>query len=158
MRLEHFSRTEITTKIYDKDQKPEASPHGKPRGLWVSDEAADVSWSTWVQGEELDWLTAGYWYSVSLSSRANILCLQSDRDIRNFTSAYSTESWLGAAIDWAKVAVRFDGIVITPYVWSCRLDPKTTWYYGWDCASGCIWNARAIKSLTLKERVQRELV
>jgi hypothetical protein len=27
----------------------------------------------------------------------------------------------------------------------------TTWYYPWDCASGCIWNIKVIKGLDLVE-------
>lgn len=26
-----------------------------------------------------------------------------------------------------------------------RLDNRCTWYYGWDCASGCIWDKDAIE-------------
>ena len=50
-------------------------------------------------------------------------------------------------IDWAEVASKYDGIIISPYQWSLRLDMEMMWYYGWDCASGCIWNISAIKEL-----------
>ena len=28
-----------------------------------------------------------------------------------------------------------------------RLDMETRWYYGWDCASGCVWDASAVQSV-----------
>ena len=46
--------------------------------------------------------------------------------------------------DWAKVASHYDGIEICPYIESRR---NMTWYYGWDVASGCVWNASGIKEL-----------
>ena len=50
-------------------------------------------------------------------------------------------------INWRKVAKAFDGIIIPEYIYSRRLDGNASdWYYGWDCASGCIWDARAIKT------------
>jgi hypothetical protein len=30
-----------------------------------------------------------------------------------------------------------------------QLDEFTSWYYGWDCASGCIWDVDAIERVTL---------
>jgi hypothetical protein len=46
-------------------------------------------------------------------------------------------------IDWEKVqADGYFGMEISPYLWSRRLDGGM-WYYGWDCASGVIWDKRA---------------
>jgi hypothetical protein len=50
-------------------------------------------------------------------------------------------------IEWRKVAERFDGIIIAPYIWQRRLDLESSWYYSWDCASGCIWNASAVREI-----------
>jgi len=36
------------------------------------------------------------------------------------------------------VSKEYDGIEIAPYQWDARL--SLIWYYGWDVASGCIWN------------------
>ena len=41
-------------------------------------------------------------------------------------------------IDWKKVASKYDGIEIVPYQPKARMN--LLWYYGWDIASGCIWN------------------
>ena len=35
--------------------------------------------------------------------------------------------------------------VVSPYQWNCRLSLETCWYYGLDCASGCIWYLDCIK-------------
>ena len=49
-------------------------------------------------------------------------------------------------IDWTAVGKNHDAIVIAPYIWERRLDGPM-WYYGWDCASGCVWNATAVAEL-----------
>lgn len=41
------------------------------------------------------------------------------------------------------VAKDYDGIEIAPYQESLRYDLE--WYYGWDVASGCIWNFEGIR-------------
>lgn len=52
-------------------------------------------------------------------------------------------------IDWQAVASDHDGIIISPYNWPAR--HEMIWYYPWDCASGCIWNADAITSITIHD-------
>lgn len=47
------------------------------------------------------------------------------------------------AIDWSAVAAQYGGILIAPYQWKRRLE--LTWYYGWDCASGCAWDLSLIE-------------
>jgi hypothetical protein len=47
-------------------------------------------------------------------------------------------------INWPKVAQDYSGIEICPYQWKFRLNYM--WYYGWDVASGCIWNQNALNS------------
>ena len=49
--------------------------------------------------------------------------------------------------DWKLIAQEFDGIEIAPYQWEIRMDYNFFWYYGWDCASGCLWRP---KNLTLE--------
>jgi hypothetical protein len=48
-------------------------------------------------------------------------------------------------IDWLRVAQKSAGIIIAPYIWERRL--HLPWYYGWDCASGCVWDAAAVLSV-----------
>jgi len=58
-------------------------------------------------------------------------------------------------INWPAVAEKYDGIIIAPYIWQRRLsdNPDHFWYYGWDCASGCIWNTEVIEEIHTKELV-----
>ena len=51
------------------------------------------------------------------------------------------------APDWARVGEAYPGIIIAPYIWSRRLDGPM-WYYGWDCASGCVWDPSVVRSIT----------
>jgi hypothetical protein len=37
----------------------------------------------------------------------------------------------------------WDGLEIAPYLHRMRLS-SFSWYYTWDCASGCIWNASRV--------------
>ena len=61
-------------------------------------------------------------------------------------------------INWPKVeSDGFTGIEINPYLWARRLEGGM-WYYGWDCASGCVWDANAVKSVKLIARLDRNRV
>lgn len=152
MKLIHFSATPVT-EVYAKDPDSRYR-RDKPAGLWVSDEDAEDSWSTWCRSEEfrLDGLKIAH--AVTLADDARILYLRGAADIDEFTRRYAIESdpiaWKIYGIDWAAVGREYQGIVITPYVWSRRLDGPG-WYYGWDCASGCIWDPAAIASITVVE-------
>ena len=48
-------------------------------------------------------------------------------------------------IDWHAVAQAYAGIEIAPYCWSLRFEYEFLWYYGWDCASGCVWELSAVR-------------
>ncbi len=54
-------------------------------------------------------------------------------------------------LEWDKVKDKYQGIIIAPYQWECRLALETCWYYGWDCASGCIWDLDCIKEFIKQE-------
>lgn len=60
-------------------------------------------------------------------------------------------------ISWKKVRKNYDGIIIAPYQWDCRNASETTWYYPWDCASGCIWNLEKV-SLRLESLIDVEAI
>lgn len=122
----------------------------KPSGLWVS---VGSEWQDWCSSE--DWGLDGteLLYRVALNPTAKILTIESVEQLDSFTASYpAQEAWAQGMgmIDWPRVATEFDGIIISPYQWSRRLGGiATLWYYGWDCASGCIWNPAAVESLTL---------
>ena len=121
----------------------------KPDGLWVSIDGED-DWASWCRSENYADIDAQYRHRVRLADDARILTLTSVEALDDFTERYG-EAWPGmyrdkmSRINWHEVAATWQGIVIAPYQWRRRL--ALTWYYGWDCASGCIWDARAIASV-----------
>lgn len=124
--------------------RPSDQPHGpKPFGLWLSVENdPETSWRGWCEAEgfRLEHLVVATPFEITTGSR--VLHLSSASDIDAFTSEYRVpDRWSRShAIDWPVVTGRYDGIVVAPYVWARRLDGDAGWYYGWDCASGCVWN------------------
>lgn len=155
MKLIHYSQFKIV-QFEDamQDKRELFGSHVKPHGFWVSDED-DYGWSEWCKDENFHPERQRYHYAVSLAKDANILYLKSVKDIDAFTKQYEYPPEkreiipgqpydLPQGINWLEVASHYDGIIITPYQWERRLEMATTWYYGWDCASGCIWKAKAI--------------
>jgi hypothetical protein len=183
MRLVHYSSSIVTKvhgaqqeTLFDQS-KPDAKRRkrragfGKPHGFWLSDESRGAyGWRAWCKAESFRSYALRYEHEVKLADKAKILYLRNAKDIDDFADKYGTslmellgrerrqeerDIWGGRyidVIDWHRVAKKYHGIIITPYIWEQRMG-RHMWYYGWDCASGCIWNARAIESITMvKER------
>ena len=152
MKLVHWSKN-IITKVKSEDQKDGFDI--KPRGFWVSDEDEGAGgWKSWCEAESFRLHALRYEHEITLADKANILYLHTPADLHAFTEEYKVtppgiiEYDSNMFINWHRVAHKYQGIIITPYIWSERLG-KLTWYYPWDCASGCIWDSRAIKSVKL---------
>lgn len=157
-RLSHFSKKPLGT-IKSKEQPGEqpgwASQH-KPFGLWVSVDGED-DWAAWCEAESFG--IGHLRYRIDLRDPGALLWITDELELLAFTERYDKphsfsnghRSRKGEYIDWVRVAQDWPGMVIAPYIWSCRLRDGTGWYYGWDCASGCIWNASMIASTTLCE-------
>jgi hypothetical protein len=158
MKLIHYSGEEIKD-LELKDYSQETLRwQAKPNGLWVSveGEAVGANWKEWCEAE-------GYWieclvnsYEIHLHENANILHLKTPEEMREFTKKYPylREQWndpVGRDIcksyelNWNEVKKNYQAIIISPYQWECRVCLKTSWYYGWDCSSGCIWDLECIK-------------
>ncbi len=162
MRLVHYSASPVTA--IRSVQQLRVALSFKPRGLWVSDDDCANNWRAWCEEENFRLLGLACAHDVTLAPDASILLLEGAADIDAFTRQY------GATYDftppslangcpivrWGAVAAAYDGIVITPYVWERRLDGIARWYYAWDCASGCIWNARAIASIALRQPAEAQ--
>jgi len=107
-------------------------------------------------------LTQSQWYEkfLGLSNRAAVSSLSKFDDLFKF-SGCAAEKFRGCAaekfrvmpdyVDWEKISRQYSGIEINPYLWRRRLQGGM-WYYGWDCASGCVWNESAIKEVKLLAR------
>lgn len=146
--LAHYgSSRELVPESREQDARPERKPHG----LWVSVEGGDAyGWREW--GLENSFGCFDHRFSVNLAPDHNVLITN---DLVSFHLAYakalpsSDPDWRYELIDWAAVARHHQGIVIPIYQWHHRFDGIANhWYYGWDCASGCIWDAAAIASVT----------
>lgn len=161
MILEHYTEEPFRlrpTQIY-LQRRPYS--HRKPQGLWVSVKGED-DWPNWCWGEEFCLEGLAYCQVIKLRPCATILHLSTGAQLEEFHHVYAVETefearardWASPGfvhsqwpIDWVKVAAEFDGIIIAPYQYEHRLlGPH--WYYGWDCASGCLWNLNAIASVT----------
>ena len=148
MRLVHYARS-LVGALKNGDRR---DAHFKPHGLWVSDDDCEDNWRAWCEAEKfrLDALT--HIHDVVLTQDADILHLASAGEIDAFTRQYGVPGeFESPRVNWGAVTECYQGIIITPYIWQRRLDGNAGWYYGWDCASGCIWDVAAIASVTLRE-------
>lgn len=163
-RLFHYTRMPLHS-VSDSEQKPygeTSTAFDKPKGLWVSVEGHDGNgdemhaWPQWCIMEDFDGSIKHNRYEITLQEETRVLWISDAGGILALTARYGLSRRLSNApsmlyqeggIDWAAVAEDFDGIIIAPYIWSLRLHRETSWYYGWDCASGCIWRARAIANV-----------
>lgn len=150
MRLIHFSATPVTEVYAVQQEVKHPRDFGpKPKGLWVSDED-EYGWREWCEDNQFgeDRMTCAH--LVELADDARAMTLTSAEDIDRFTDQYGHERDGGHYYwaDWERLATTHQGILITPYIWQRRMTNHTSWYYPWDCASGCIWDPAAVKSIT----------
>ena len=127
----------------------------KPNGLWY--ECQDGSSETWKEFCEFG-MSSGYKYDGQyrvLLNDYNILFIPDAHHFEKFYEMYSTNhpadtdgaKGFDKMIDWPKVADHYAGIEICPYRGDKRNDDDSFWYYGWDVASGCVWDPSGIKEL-----------
>ena len=118
----------------------------KPNGFWFSVDGEGDGWADWCRAEEwgLHRLVAAT--EVEIGPDARILTLSSAYEIDSFTKEFRGGR-RHDGIDWPVVAERWQGIIIAPYIWARRMSRHTFWYYGWDCASGCVWDVSSIAAL-----------
>lgn len=122
---------------------------GKPRGFWYE---VDGEWRHWCEEEGFRVEQPRFLYSVDLGD-TKMLTITNVEELDALTNEYHTEirnfgtgSKFVEEIDWKRVeADGYQGIEIAPYIWERRLETFSTWYYGWDVASGCVWDTRLMK-------------
>lgn len=160
MKLIHYTDIPFTLepRKYDQEEYPWKN---KPRGLWVSVEGK-YDWKCWCEAEGFCLEDLNVSYEVKLKKNAKILHLGTPQEIIDLCNLfpYLRPQWddpVGRRIcrsyevNWPKLAQEYQGIVIAPYQWDCRLADECSWYYGWDCASGCIWDIDCIEEFNLQE-------
>lgn len=119
-------------------------PGDKPEGFWYGFGDAWIEWTEFAGPE----YKGEYIYEVDING-SNILQIRDYSEIEEFTKEYQFEEQIIPRIifyiDWPRIASKYDGIEINPYIYNARLNDKFLWYYGWDVASGCIWNLNKVK-------------
>jgi hypothetical protein len=156
-RFSHYSREPMSA-VHSVAQVVQAD--FKPQGFWLSVDGPD-DWNCWTKENNYGRDGFTYRYRVRLDL-SRVLWLSRAEQLAAFTDEFqipmSTVCGLPLVEDrpflrqsmfiaWPRVAERYAGIIIAPYQWSCRL--AVVWYYAWDCASGCVWDASAVTGLRL---------
>ena len=161
MKLLHYNEEpvlKLEERSYDqKEQRWQA----KPVGLWLSVEEVEsedhnYNWKQWCEAEGYRLQTLKCAHEVILKEDANILHLKTAKEVFEFTKKYQLKTreleadwhWDTYQITWDIVKQQYQGIIISPYQWDCRLAIESSWYYGWDCSSGCVWDLKCIESFT----------
>ena len=143
IRLFHYSDKPIS--MFSGTGYAQLQGQMKPVGVWLS---VGRSWQRWCESEEfnLNRLVVVHRVTVDLT---NILRLKSAEDIDAFTTKYRDRHAISEyrSIQWDSVAEHYSGILIAPYCWERRLARHSSWYYTWDCASGCVWDFSAIQAV-----------
>ena len=160
--LSHFSMFDKIEEVTSTSQsRHDKDGFMKPFGFWISVDG-EQDWPTWCLSETFRGEKLRYRHRVVLKAGAPIVYIQTREQLRAFSDVFKDEKHLrdmrirlGFAhnmnIMWQEVEKQYHGIIIAPYQWGSRMDDQVFWYYSWDCASGCIWNADAIESVTLIE-------
>lgn len=154
MRLLHYSPKPLKLRACSYLQSYETGAPGKPNGLWVSVEGED-DWASWCSSEMPEWVNGRAVTEIVLKPDAKILKIESDAQLIAFhhqfgavpeyeLQRYPPRLWAKQP-HWKGVSETYAGIIIAPYNWARRLDQDVRWYYGWDCASGCIWDLSVIE-------------
>lgn len=157
--LSHFSEKVFT---FDPNGKYKPCPHrgmffGKPPGFWLSDETHGDGWKTWCEENEFqrENLTHETQFKCDTSRwfvpKETSEMLEFSHEFQGTDARYPELA--RHYIDWDKVKDRYAGILITPYCHSLRFHPLMMWYYGWDCASGCVWDLSTISQIAETQNV-----
>jgi hypothetical protein len=118
----------------------------KPNGLWLS---VDGDWQRWLEDEGYTEDPAWGLDSVEVHLDAErCLWLSTVAELDDFHDHYARPFGHYDSIyhvEWPVVAQGYAGIIIAPYLWGRRLEgAASSWYYGWDCASACVWDLSAV--------------
>lgn len=120
----------------------------KPAGLWLS---VEDEWEKWCRDNNFSLHRLTHKAKVIIGAGADHLVkLETEEDVLAFDREYGgTNPRIESlrAINWTRVATEFSGIIIAPYQWRLRFDYDLLWYYGWDCASACVWDPSIIDTI-----------
>lgn len=135
-----MERTHLSPKLIKKlFHRYQTNSLYKPTGFWYQ---VDNGWEDWMLMEDWQPMVYKYKYSVDVSD-LNILYIQSASELDIFTEKFKINEKYLETINWLEVIKLYDGVEIAPYIYERRL--TRMWYYGWDCASGVVWNIDNVK-------------
>ena len=148
--LFHYSQN-IVTSVESRDPSKRGSGCYKPAGFWVSVDEPDedgesYGWPAWCESEDYCLDRLGVRHRVDLINAERLLWITTADDLSWFDNIFGEVGPYNREINWPLVADQFAGVVIAPYQRSKRFD--IDWYYGWDCASGIIWDASIVRRIT----------
>lgn len=135
---------------------------GKPFGLWYAC-GTGKEWLAWLRSADPKGRLGPrgkYAYVLDVDT-SRLLTIDTRARFAEFNKvARKTGVDLDRAIsyepDWEAVAKVYGGVEICPYRHEFRT--KVFWYYGWDVASGCIWDPeiiRGMEEMTYKDFARR---
>jgi hypothetical protein len=153
LKLTDDMRIHMSKKPFELEQRIFTQRAGmKPSGFWYG---FGSEWLDWTRSEMPHW-TGKYIYSVDIGS-SKVLRIKTHMELMMFHRKYSItkfkdvpEDFDDKGISWHKVSQEYDGIEISPYQYEARM--QYMWYYGWDVASGCIWNLKNVKLKLLTDK------
>jgi len=125
---------------FDSNKVGEQEVGSKPKGLWYG---IGDSWIRWVRSEMEDWEHDNV-FKLNIN-KTNILKISHILELKLYDRIYGMDYNGMRMMNWVEVAEDYDGIEIAPYINGAQFEYD--WYYGWDVASGCIWNKDAITSI-----------
>ncbi len=156
-RLHYSKESVVVPRTVTEDIASDKQKRYKPRhGLWWS---VGDSWADWCVGESFGGVR-DYLHEFIIDD-SKLLCIKTVEELDAFSEKYRTDHYLAELaadwhaislgfddfIDWPKVVKDYAGVEISPYLYERRL--TVMWYYGWDCASGIIWDMSAMKACNL---------
>lgn len=148
----HVASTAGPIVLEDRDASSPYAGVGKPDGFWYE---VGGDWRRWCRGNAFH--CERFLHTVDLKD-CNVLRISSLPQLKEFQKKYFEpllHYGLGG-IDWAEVALLFDGVEIAPYHREYRFRlPDFLWYNSWDCASGVIWRPRGA-TVTFAKEIDRE--
>jgi hypothetical protein len=116
----------------------------KPAGFWYCE---GDEWADWCRDNEFGFPENFRYRTTFYLHPQRVLQIATVEQLLQFNAAYGRPA-LGdprfesiREIDWSRVAESWDGVEIIPYA---RGALNASWYWGWDCASGCVWSERAV--------------
>lgn len=159
MRYTHHSETvmELQPTVYEQYTTGRGMYRMKPVGLWVSYSEED-GWSRWCERNGVYEESLRVVHELEVDE-PNLRRVTNLAELNQLTEEFGVGDRFyndlgieGFCMDWRRMAEAYKGLMIFPYIereW--RSHNRNLWYYTWNCASGCIWDTSAIKSIRVVE-------